>query len=430
MSNILLSDSTPRQFNTNITTATEESLINNSGYHNNLLLNSGIPETNSGYILKHYDWIKVNAFNNGERYRVRLEGELRGASQSEWYLNYRTKEGYLTLVWLSATDKISNNVWETTFTANIRGELSGQSYLYSAPVGNYEESHVTNIIIAKDNGLPLKWAPASEDLATLKGTQYSLNGSFTKNQQYTLSISGQFNSGEFVGVWIGVDKFVGFLNNGLITFTAGDNYHDGTIVIKTLSGTGTITKITLVEGTMANYYYDKYNATIEINQGGIWKLPANLTGGTPSSPDGNVREILPTNPISLGTSISQNSALNNIAYISSFDNLSAFYIYVKKSGTWVGYGYSGMQWFNSTHLRTAKGTLVTSNIKLDDTYPVDGIHTDGFYYVRGAKAGLPIYTKVGTEFKMAENGYVNVGGSWKEITSIYQLQNGSWVQLF
>ena len=60
---------------------------------------------------------------------------------------------------------------------------------------------------------------------------------------------------------------------------------------------------------MANYYYDKYNATIEINQGGIWKLPANLTGGTPSSPDGNVREILPTNPISLGTSISQNSAL-------------------------------------------------------------------------------------------------------------------------
>ena len=181
---------------------------------------------------------------------------------------------------------------------------------------------------------------------------------------------------------------------------------------------------------MANYYYDKYNATIEINQNGTWKLPANLTPYGPYSPKENVREILPTNPISLGPSISQNSALNNIAYILSSDSLSNFYIYMKKSGTWNAYIYSSFQSFNSTHLRTAKGTLVTSNIKLDDTYPIDGIHTDGFYYVRGAKAGLPIYTKVGNDFKMAENGYVNVGGNWKEITSIYQLQNGSWVQLF
>ena len=181
---------------------------------------------------------------------------------------------------------------------------------------------------------------------------------------------------------------------------------------------------------MANYYYDKYNAILEINQGGTWKLPANLTGGVTSTPAGTVREILPTNPISLGTSISQNSALNDILYISTAHSLSEFYIYMKKGGTWSGYGNSSMQPFNSTHLRTAKGTLVTSNIKLDDTYPVDGVHTDGYYYVRGAKAGLPIYTKVGTEFKMAENGYVNVGGNWKEITSIYQLQNGSWVQLF
>ena len=181
---------------------------------------------------------------------------------------------------------------------------------------------------------------------------------------------------------------------------------------------------------MANYYYDKYNATIEINQGGTWKTPSQLTNGAPYPPDGNVREILPTNPISLGTPISQNSALNDTVYMDSSDNLSAFYIYMKKGGAWSGYLYNGGQPFNSTHLRTAKGTLVSSNIKLDDTYPINGLHSDGYYYVRGAKAGLPIYTKVGTEFKMAENGYVNVGGNWKEITSIYQLQNGSWVQLF
>ena len=181
---------------------------------------------------------------------------------------------------------------------------------------------------------------------------------------------------------------------------------------------------------MANYYYDKYNAILEINQGGTWKTPANLTAYYPYPPETNVREILPTNPISLGTSISQNSALNDTVYMDSSKSLSDFYIYMKKGGVWSGYTYSGYEPFNSTHLRTAKGTLVTSNIKLDDTYPIDGIHSDGFYYVRGAKAGLPIYTKVGTEFKMAENGYVNVGGSWKEITSIYQLQNGSWVQLF
>ena len=181
---------------------------------------------------------------------------------------------------------------------------------------------------------------------------------------------------------------------------------------------------------MANYYYDKYNAILEIKQDGVWRTPNQLTNAYPETPETNVREILPTNPISLGTSISQNSALNNTVYISTSDSLSDFYIYMKKGGTWSVYIYSYPQPFNSTHLRTAKGTLVTSNIKLDDTYPIDGLHSDGYYYVRGAKAGLPIYTKVGTEFKMAENGYVNVGGNWKEITSIYQLQNGSWVQLF
>ena len=181
---------------------------------------------------------------------------------------------------------------------------------------------------------------------------------------------------------------------------------------------------------MANYYYDKYEMTLEVNQNGAWKTPSQLTAAASQPPGTNVRQILPTNPISLGTSISQNSALNDTVYISSSDSLSDFYIYMKKGGTWNAYTYYGMNPFNSTHLRTAKGTLVASNIKLDDTYPVDGVHTDGFYYVRGAKAGLPIYTKVGTEFKMAENGYVNVGGSWKEITSIYQLQNGNWVQLF
>ena len=50
---------------------------------------------------------------------------------------------------------------------------------------------------------------------------------------------------------------------------------------------------------MANYYYDKYNAILEINQDGTWKTPANLTVYYPSGPDTNVREILPTNPISL-----------------------------------------------------------------------------------------------------------------------------------
>ena len=60
---------------------------------------------------------------------------------------------------------------------------------------------------------------------------------------------------------------------------------------------------------MANYYYDKYNATIEINQGGTWRTLSQLIAPYPETPGTNVREILPTNPISLGPSISQNSAL-------------------------------------------------------------------------------------------------------------------------
>lgn len=71
------------------------------------------------------------------------------------------------------------------------------------------------------------------------------------------------------------------------------------------------------------------------------------------------------------------------------------------------------------------------SIKAEDgEFPNDGIHTDGFYYVKGDKASIPINTNINGTWKETESAHVNVNGAWKEIKEAYQMQNGTWVKLW
>ena len=108
-----------------------------------------------------------------------------------------------------------------------------------------------------------------------KGTQYTLSITLEKDQWYTLSVQGEFEENEFIGVWLGTDKYIGCLLDNKITFKPEQNYTDVTITLKSLSGEGTIHTITLVKDIVewpwtpapedyTNYDYENKECEIEL----------------------------------------------------------------------------------------------------------------------------------------------------------------------
>lgn len=70
----------------------------------------------------------------------------------------------------------------------------------------------------------------------------------------------------------------------------------------------------------------------------------------------------------------------------------------------------------STPLR---GSLVQSNMVAEDgTYPANGRHTDGYWYVRGVLAFPEFQMKINGLLKTSEAGWVKVGGALREIDTI------------
>ncbi len=82
----------------------------------------------------------------------------------------------------------------------------------------------------------------------LEGTQYNLSTTLYKDQWYTLVVDGDFVEDDFIGVWLGTDKFIGYLNDNKMTFKANESYEDTTIIFKSLSGEGIVKNVSLVEG--------------------------------------------------------------------------------------------------------------------------------------------------------------------------------------
>jgi len=84
---------------------------------------------------------------------------------------------------------------------------------------------------------------------------------------------------------------------------------------------------------------------------------------------------------------------------------------------------------NTVHRLKNKNVLMESGITAEDgTYPDNGIHTDGFWYVKIKKAFPTMRILRDGEWVEVETGYVLKDGVWKQIEEIYKLQDGQWVQ--
>lgn len=113
---------------------------------------------------------------------------------------------------------------------------------------NNAEIPVDVALFKLEKGDPTPYSPAPEDLSNLKGKQYNLSTLLKKDQWYILSISGDFTEDDFIGVWLGKDKFVGYLVDNKITFRPNQDYGDTDIIIKTLSEKGKIEWLSIKEG--------------------------------------------------------------------------------------------------------------------------------------------------------------------------------------
>lgn len=94
--------------------------------------------------------------------------------------------------------------------------------------------------------------------------------------------------------------------------------------------------------------------------------------------------------------------------------------YETKSG--VG---ANKSWLTNQRIKNARQADV---IFEDGTVPDDGIHTDGYWYVKVKEALPTMRVMRDGQWVEVETGYVLKDGVWKPIEEIYKLQDGQWVQ--
>ena len=75
-----------------------------------------------------------------------------------------------------------------------------------------------------------------------------------------------------------------------------------------------------------------------------------------------------------------------------------------------------------------KGERMPDIVLEEGTVPDDGIHTDGYWYVKLKPAFPTMRILRNGQWAEVETGYVLKGGVWKPIEEIYKLQDGQWVQ--
>ena len=104
--------------------------------------------------------------------------------------------------------------------------------------------------------------------------------------------------------------------------------------------------------------------------------------------------------------------------------------------TWVYYGYAGER-INIPQFNVSKTTLAHRRLKdgrLEDvileegTVPDDGIHIDGYWYIKVKPAFPTMRIMRDGQWAEVETGFVLKDGVWKPIEEIYKLQDGQWVQ--
>jgi len=90
-----------------------------------------------------------------------------------------------------------------------------------------------------------------------------------------------------------------------------------------------------------------------------------------------------------------------------------FYVYISEYGCDYDTIYS-------------KGELIEEGIIAEDgTYPDNGRHTDGYWYVKGALVAPNIPVKVNSKWHNSES-FVKVNGTWKQVTEAFVKIDGEW----
>ena len=112
------------------------------------------------------------------------------------------------------------------------------------------------------------WTPAPEDFNNLKGKQYNLSTTLKKDQWYTLSVEGDFQDDDFIGVWLGSDKFIGFLQDNELTLKSNIDMDDDYIIVKSLSEEGIINWVKLEKGNTSTDWTPAPEDILEYNYKG------------------------------------------------------------------------------------------------------------------------------------------------------------------
>lgn len=166
---------------------------------------------------------------------------------------------------------------------------------------------------------------------------------------------------------------------------------------------------------MVQYYYDKYTTIQNVSYvEGPWKMQnpsttfnfLNLYKSYAFNSNNNAYSTagsLYTNQDMLSTGA--------VGYTMVGTNILAKVTYKGQGGNSAGSGMeSSVEWKDGADSTTSttytKGALVQSNITAEDgTYPVNGKHSDNYWYVRGALAGpLPKGTVVNSHYVLNTNG--------------------------
>lgn len=103
-------------------------------------------------------------------------------------------------------------------------------------------------------------------------------------------------------------------------------------------------------------------------------------------------------------------------------SVSIRYVYENRNGS-LFHSHNPMTKAQLANCRV-KNTLIESVIAEEGTYPDDGIHTDGFWYVKVKKAFPEIKVIDGTTLKTATSAYIVQGGMLKSVTDMYVVQDG------
>ena len=165
-----------------------------------------------------------------------------------------------------------------------------------------------------------------------------------------------------------------------------------------------------------------------------WSLKWDDTGFGTTSSNGDFYGKVDI--VTMEASVANEVAVGDVTFpsVPAFNNfksggsVSLYYVTSLSSAMRGGYKRNtnaNKEWLANQRIKNARQADVTAE---DGTYPDDGIHTDGYWYVKIKKAFPVMRILRDGQWVEVDTGYVLKDGVWKQIEEIYKLHDGQWVQ--